>query len=87
MEERGYYRNLRGSSVGKSHPYLNRKLEDHPNFRVFTNLPGLASLDQEGSLLVSSIIKKLNSKGCSFLFTSHTSSNIDSREILLDSYS
>ena len=46
-----------------------------------------ASLDQEGSLLVSSIIKKLNSKGCSFLFTSHTSSNMDSREILLDNYS
>ena len=46
-----------------------------------------ASLDQEGSLLVSSIIKKLNSKGCSFLFTSHISSNIDSREILLDNYS
>ena len=46
-----------------------------------------ASLDQEGTLLVSSIIKKLNSKGCSFLFTSHTSSNIDSREILLDIYS
>ncbi len=46
-----------------------------------------ASLDQEGTLLVSSIIKNLNSKGCSFLFTSHTSSNIDSREILLDNYS
>ena len=46
-----------------------------------------ASLDQEGSLFVSSIIKKLNSKGCSFLFTSHTSSNMDSREILLDNYS
>ena len=46
-----------------------------------------ASLDQEGGLLVSSIIKKLNSRGCSFLFTSHTSSNLDSREILLDNYS
>ena len=46
-----------------------------------------ASLDQEGSLLVSSIIKKLNSKGCSFLFTSHSSSNMGSREILLDNYS
>ena len=46
-----------------------------------------ASLDQEGGLLVSSIIKKLNSRGCSFLFTSHTSSNMDSREILLDNYS
>ena len=46
-----------------------------------------ASLDQEGSLLVSSIIKKLNSRGCSFLFTSHTSSNMDSKEILLDNYS
>ena len=45
------------------------------------------SLDQEGIVLVSSIIKKLNSKGSSFLFTSHTSSNIDSREILLDNYS
>jgi heme exporter protein A len=46
-----------------------------------------ASLDEEGTLLVSSIIKKLNLKGYSFLFTSHTSSNIDSREILLDNYS
>ena len=45
------------------------------------------SLDQQGGLLVSSIIKKLNSRGCSFLFTSHTSSNMDSREILLDNYS
>ena len=46
-----------------------------------------ASLVEEGTLLVSSIIKKLNLKGYSFLFTSHTSSNIDSREILLDNYS
>jgi len=46
-----------------------------------------ASLDEAGTLLVSSIIEKLNSKGSSFLFTSHTSSNIDSTEILLDNYS
>ena len=46
-----------------------------------------ASLDKEGSLLVSSTIKKLNSKGCSFLFTSHVSSDIDSSEIFLDQYS
>ncbi len=46
-----------------------------------------ASLDEAGTLLVSSIIEKLNSKGSSFLFTSHASSNIDSTEILLDNYS
>ena len=34
-EDVGYSRNLRGgSSVGKSHPYQNRKLEDHPQFRA-----------------------------------------------------
>ena len=59
-------------------------LDDHELYLIDEPF---ASLDQEGIFLVSSIIKKLNSKGCSFLFTSHTSSNIDSREILLDNYS
>ena len=33
------------------------------------------------------IIKELNSRGCSFLFTSHKSSEVDSAEINLDNYS
>ena len=45
-----------------------------------------ASLDQEGVDLVHKTIKKLNSRGCSFLFTSHTSSQVDSQEIHLDDY-
>ena len=45
-----------------------------------------ASLDQEGVHLVHKTIKKLNSRGCSFLFTSHTSSQVDSQEIHLDDY-
>ena len=44
------------------------------------------SLDEEGVCLVLKIIKELNSRGCSFLFTSHTSSQVDSQEIHLDDY-
>jgi heme exporter protein A len=59
-------------------------LDDHELYLIDEPF---ASLDQEGIFLVASIIQKLNSKGCSFLFTSHTSSNINSKEILLDKYS
>ena len=45
------------------------------------------SLDEEGVCLVLKIIKELNSRGCSFLFTSHKSSEVDSAEINLDNYS
>lgn len=44
------------------------------------------ALDEEGIHLVSEVIKNLNRKGCSFLFTSHNSSHIESNEILLDKY-
>ena len=45
------------------------------------------SLDEEGSNLVVEVINELNSRGCSFLFTSHLSSKVNSKEILLDDFS
>tara|TARA_B100001013_G_scaffold56538_1_gene29655 strand:+ start:1201 stop:1818 length:618 start_codon:yes stop_codon:yes gene_type:complete len=45
-----------------------------------------ASLDNEGVDLVLKAIKELNSRGCSFLFTSHSRSKVDSKEIILDNY-
>ena len=45
-----------------------------------------ASLDNEGADLVLKAIKELNSRGCSFLFTSHSRSKVDSKEIILDNY-
>ena len=59
-------------------------LDDHELYLIDEPF---ASLDQEGIDLVCSIIQRLNSKGCSFLFTSHTSSEINSKEVLLDKYS
>ncbi len=46
-----------------------------------------SSLDEEGVRLVLRIIKELNSRGCSFLFTSHRSTEADSTKIHLDHYS